>query len=140
MQQTAQGYRDAAATGADFTGRQDGQAIYRNTFGGFTGSVTYVSARKANDLDYGYTASLAYAFGFGATVGYWALKFNSEDGLKDQKIGQSQPAMVLLVGSCTLQPCTTCPNRKLQVLNSQSRAMNLLQYIPWPIIGASWWL
>ncbi len=79
------GYRDTAAAGADFTGRQDGQAIYRNTFGGFTGSVTYVSARKANDLDYGYTASLSYAFDFGATVGVGSQKFNSEDGLKDQK-------------------------------------------------------
>lgn len=76
------GYRNGAPT---FGGRQEGQAVYRNTFGGFTGAVSYISSNAKTNLDYGYATALTYAFDFGVGIGAAAQKYNSANGLSDQQ-------------------------------------------------------
>lgn len=75
------GYRDGAA---NFSGRQEGQIIYTNTFGGFRGGISYRLADDANNLDKSYAANLGYDFGFGVGVTVAADQYDSQDGLADQ--------------------------------------------------------
>jgi len=76
------GYRDGAP---NFGGRMEGQAVYHVTYGGLTGGLSYISADDAKNLDYGYAASLGYAFDYGLGFGVAAQKFNSKNGLADQQ-------------------------------------------------------
>ena len=75
------GYRDGAA---NFGGRQEGQVIYTNSFGGFRGGISYRLAEDTKNLDKSYAANLGYDFGFGVGVTVAADQYDSQDGLADQ--------------------------------------------------------
>ncbi len=80
------GYRGGAA---NFGGRQEGQIIYSNSFGGFRGGVSYRLSEETDSfadksLDKSYAGNLGYDFGFGVGVTVAADQYDSQDGQDDQ--------------------------------------------------------
>ena len=75
------GYRGGSA---NFGGRQEGQIIYTNSFGGFRGGVSYRLTEDTENLDKSYAGNLGYDFGFGVGVTVAADQYDSQDGLGDQ--------------------------------------------------------
>lgn len=51
-----------------YKGRQEGQAIYSASWGGFHGGASYQFSDDTKNLDYGYAANLGYSFDFGLSV------------------------------------------------------------------------
>ena len=66
------------------SGRQEGQAIYSGSWGGYRASAGYQFADASQGLSNAYNASLGYTFGFGMGVGLGAESRNF-----DQNVGSN---------------------------------------------------